>query len=190
MFDTLRNLSASPARSRYVAIDVETTGFSPQNGDRVIQLALSEITEAVWLAQKRQTQWNLSATAWTFNPQCRIPAAASRVHGIYDKDVADADLFSDGVDEIREFIGDAALVAHNAKFDRGFVESEFRRAGAAPLPNRWVCTLELARERLDLRSYKLGYILKRLGLPHENAHDAAHDAIGAGALFALLQVPV
>lgn len=191
MFSTLRNLFSSPTASqRYVAIDVETTGFSPQNGDRVIQLALSDVTEAVRLAQKRQTEWSLSAIAWTFNPQRRIPAAASRIHGIYDQDVGDADPFSASIDEISEFIGDAVLVAHNAKFDRDFVEAEFRRAGVIPPANRWVCTLELARERLDLRSYKLGSILHRLGLPHESAHDAAHDAVGAGALFAVLQFPV
>lgn len=190
MYNVLRNLFASPAPQRYVAIDVETTGLSPQRGDRVVQLALSDITEVVQLARKQQTQWELSATSWLFNPQRNIPAAASRVHGIKDEDVADAEPFSAAIEVIREFIGDAVLVAHNAKFDRGFVEEEFRKAGAAPLPNEWICTLELARERLDLRSYKLASILRRLGMPLENAHDAAHDAIGAGMLFAAFQVPV
>lgn len=83
MLNALRNLFASDAASRrYVAIDIEIIGVSPQHSDRVVQPALSDITEAVQLARMRQTRWSLDATSGLINPQRKIPEAASRIHGI------------------------------------------------------------------------------------------------------------
>ena len=77
-----------------------------------------------------------------FDPQCPIPEAASNVHGITDMDVLDEPPFSQVARQVREFIGDLPVIAHNVKFDRGFINAEFRRAGVKAIGrNKSFCTM-------------------------------------------------
>lgn len=55
------------------------------------------------------------------NPTIRIPKGASRVHGIYDKDVVGKRTFAEAAQELRDFIGASAIISHNMKFDSGFL---------------------------------------------------------------------
>ncbi|NWP65722.1 DNA polymerase III subunit epsilon, partial [Escherichia coli] len=80
------------------------------------------------------------------NPERLIPEDAIRVHGITDEKVKDAPKFAEIVDDLFEFIGDAQLIAHNANFDRNFIDFELNRAGRQITGEpRWIDTLKLAQ---------------------------------------------
>ncbi|KAK0359469.1 hypothetical protein LTR94_031183, partial [Friedmanniomyces endolithicus] len=125
--------------AREIVLDTETTGFDPKTGDRLIEVGCIEILD-------------LLPTGRTFhrfvNPERTIPPDAIRVHGITDDKVKDAPKFHEIVPDLNAFIGDAQLIAHNAAFDRNFIDFELSRCGQ-PITGeaRWIDTLKLAQTR-------------------------------------------
>src|SRR5690606_31364261 len=118
--------------AREIVLDTETTGFDPKTGDRLIEVGCIEIED-------------LLPTGRTFhrfiNPERLIPPDAIKVHGITDDKVKDAPKFHEVVDDLMEFLGDAPLIAHNANFDRNFIDFEIGRIGRKPPPqDRWIDT--------------------------------------------------
>jgi DNA polymerase III epsilon subunit len=106
---------------RIVVIDTETTGLSPTEGHRLVEIAAVEIIDGVISKNNYFHSY--------INPQGRkITPGAYKVHGIRDADVARAPEFTDIVDELLDFIGDASLTTYNRKFDFGFIQSELDRA--------------------------------------------------------------
>jgi DNA polymerase-3 subunit epsilon len=156
-------------QNRFVAVDVESTGFSPARGDRVIEVG------AVIIENRRITDEFHSLV----NVGRRIPLTATRVHGITD----DMLLGKPGPDEVfpqfRKFLGASALVAHNASFDVSFLRHEFSRLGFG-LNNPCHCTLVMSRRRFpNLRDHKLETVYRHLcgALPHGvTLHRALDDA--------------
>lgn len=124
---------------REIVLDTETTGLSPLQGHRVVEIGCVELI-------------NHLATGKTYhvylNPQRDVPADASRVHGLTDEFLADKPMFPEIVDEFLAFIGDAPLVIHNAAFDMAFLNAELSRAGFPPLDkDRAIDTLMIARKK-------------------------------------------
>ena len=156
--------------AREIVLDTETTGFDPKTGDRMIEVGCIEIDD-------------LLPTGRTFhrliNPERLIPADAIRVHGITDDKVRDAPKFAEVVDDLMEFIGDAPMIAHNAAFDRNFIDHEFQRCGRALYEEaRWIDTLKLAQTRFPGMANSLDALCKRykISLVERSLHGALIDA--------------
>jgi DNA polymerase-3 subunit epsilon len=102
---------------RQIVLDTETTGLATSQGHRVIEIGCVELVN-------RRISGN---TYHTFlNPDRDIDEGAERVHGISRDDLETAPRFTEVVDEFLAFIKDAELVIHNAEFDVGFLEYEFK----------------------------------------------------------------
>ncbi len=156
--------------AREIVLDTETTGFDPKTGDRLIEVGCIEIQD-------------LLPTGRTFhrlvNPERLIPADAIRVHGITDDKVRDAPKFAEIVADLMEFIGDAPVIAHNAQFDRNFIDHECGRCGHALLhETRWIDTLQLAQKRFPGMANSLDALCKRfkVSLADRTFHGALIDA--------------
>ena len=157
--------------SREIVLDTETTGLDPRTGHRVIEIACIEVED-------------LLPTGASFhryiNPYREIDPDAERVHGISRQFLADKPGFDDPdiCEAFLAFIGEARLVAHNAAFDRGFVNAELERAGRAPIPEpRWTCTYELAKARFPGMYNSLDALCKRykISLAEREKHGALID---------------
>ena len=155
---------------RQVVFDFETTGLSPKNGDRVIEIG------AVAIEDGKLTDEFHSL----IHTERKIHWAARRVHGIsnqmlYDKPPP-ALIFS----EFYRFIGSDPLIAHNAAFDLRFLENEFAKLNLS-LENPHYCTLKLSRlHNRTLSSHKLEnvarYLLGAAAVERFNLHRALDDA--------------
>jgi len=156
-----------------MAVDTETTGMSPNDGHRLVELARVTITDGV-LGEEWST---------LVNPGRAIPADASRVHGISDAMVADAPKAAEAGRQLRAACADLPLVFHNAPFDLPFLLHLFREAGAPALLNPVIDTLGLARGLFGTGSNSLGALATRLKLPAETAHRALGDTRTTARLF-------
>ncbi|MGC1304526.1 MAG: DNA polymerase III subunit epsilon [Caulobacteraceae bacterium] len=155
--------------AREIVLDTETTGIG--SGHRVIEIACIEVED-------------LLPTGGYFHcyidPERDIDPEAEKVHGISRVSLIGKPKFADRTvsQDFLDFIGDAQLVAHNAAFDRGFVNMELERAGRAPLPEaRWTCTYELAKRRFPGMYNSLDALCKRfkISLAEREKHGALID---------------
>ena len=157
--------------AREIILDTETTGLDPKSGHRVIEIACVELEDFV-------------PTGKTFHryihPERDIDPEAERVHGISLASLAGKPKFADAqvADAFLEFVGDAQLVAHNAAFDRGFVNWELGMIGRAEIPERqWTCTMVMARQRFPGMYNSLDALCKRfkISLAEREKHGALID---------------
>jgi DNA polymerase-3 subunit epsilon len=152
---------------RQIVLDTETTGLDPAQGDRIIEVAAVELV-------------NLLPTGAVFHhlvdPERDIPAEATRIHGFTNGDLAGKPRFAAILDGLLAFLGEAPIIAHNAAFDFGFLDAEFRRCGAAPLDRgRMIDSLALAKQRYPGMPNSLDALCRRLGI--DNSMRASHNAI-------------
>jgi DNA polymerase-3 subunit epsilon len=152
---------------REIVLDTETTGLSPDQGHRVVELGCVELLNRI-------------PTGATFhvylNPDRDMPAEAFAVHGLSAEFLKDKPRFADVADDFLAFIGDAPLVAHNAGFDFGFICHELKRAARAELSrDRVVDTLMLARRRHSAGPYSLDALCGRYGI--DNSRRTKHGAL-------------
>ncbi|TDT43542.1 DNA polymerase-3 subunit epsilon [Halospina denitrificans] len=145
-------------------IDLETTGGS-STGDRITEIGLR-----LWEEGEVIEDWQTLV-----NPQQSIPPFIESLTGISNAMVADAPTFEEVAERFEEKIGDAVFVAHNARFDYGFVKSEFRRIGkafAAPV----LCTVKLSRRLYpEYRRHNMDALIERHGLDPGPRHRAMGD---------------
>ncbi len=165
--------------AREIVLDTETTGLDHRTGDRLIEVACVELED-------------LLPTGRTFHrlvhPDRDIHPDAERVHGISLASLEGKPRFHqpEVCDALLDFIGEAAVVAHNAGFDRGFLNDELDRAGRAPLPDeRWVDTLALAQRRFPGMGNSLDALCKRfkISLAEREKHGALIDARLLAAVY-------
>jgi len=141
---------------REIVFDTETTGLSPLNGDRMVEIGCVELVNRV------ETGRTFHAY---FNPGRPMPTEAQMVHGLSDAFLADKPRFHDVCEELLEFIGDAPLVAHNASFDFGFLNHELGACGRALIClTRMIDTLVLARQRHPGAKHSLDALCTRFGV--------------------------
>lgn len=151
----------------FVVFDVETTGFNPQDGDRIIEIAAIKVKEGRKIAEFDEL----------VNPQRPLSLSAMEINKITEDMVRDADTHDVVLPRFIDFVGGACLVAHNASFDIKFLCYELSLIGrklnrATPV----IDTLKLSRELLPhLGSHKLGYLAHSFGVPVAETHRALAD---------------
>ncbi|MFT4101397.1 MAG: exonuclease domain-containing protein [Burkholderiaceae bacterium] len=152
-----------------VFVDVETTGTSPRTA-RVTEVGVVEIRS------DGDGGWSVDEWSSLVDPQCAIPPQIQFLTGITQDMVAGAPRFADLAPGLRERLQGAVMVAHNARFDYGFLKAEFARAGL-PFHARTLCTVRLSRLLDPDRSpHSLDAIIARHRLPAPDRHRALGDA--------------
>ena len=159
---------------REVVLDTETTGLSPADGHRVVEIGCLELV-------------NHMPTGETYhcyiNPLMEMPPTAQEIHGHSDEFLADKPEFAAMADGFLEFIGDAPLIIHNAAFDLGFLNAELDRLGRAVLPaSRAVDTVALARRKFPGSPASLDALCRRFGI--DNSARTLHGALLDAELLA------
>ncbi|PRD44362.1 DNA polymerase III subunit epsilon [Phyllobacterium phragmitis] len=152
---------------REIVFDTETTGLDRLE-DRIIEIGGVELV-------------NRFPTGRTFhvfiNPQGRaVHPEALAVHGISNEQLSDKPTFAEIANDFLDFFDGAKLIAHNATFDMGFINTELERIGQPAIPNdRVVDTLSLARRRHPMGPNSLDALCRRYGI--DNSHRTLHGAL-------------
>ena len=152
---------------REIVFDTETTGLNPLGGDRIVEIGCVEL-------------FNRLPTGETFhvylNPERDMPEAAFRVHGLSAEFLSDKPLFTDIAQDFIDFIGDAALVAHNASFDMGFINAELVRVSRPTIDSeRVIDTLQIARRKHPFGPNSLDALCQRYNI--DNSKRTKHGAL-------------
>ena len=146
-------------------VDLETTGAHPAH-DRVTEIAVIEVDEG-----EVTGEWSTLV-----NPETAIPAAIQALTGITNDMVAGAPRFAALAKELGARLAGRVLVAHNARFDYGFLKHEFERAGQA-YRARTLCTVKLSRRLYPEHArHNLDSLIERHGLECRARHRAMGDA--------------
>jgi DNA polymerase-3 subunit epsilon len=158
-----------PLRSlSYTVVDVETTGTSPNRGDRITEIAAVRVENG----EVRDVFETL------INPERSIPPFVTALTSITWDMVKDAPRFRDICDELLARMEGTVFVAHNASFDWRFVSAEVTRATGRLLEGRKLCTVRLARAVLpQLRRRSLDWVANHYGIVIEGRHRAGGDAL-------------
>jgi DNA polymerase-3 subunit epsilon len=165
--------------AREIVLDTETSGFDPKTGDRLVEVAALEIDQ--FLPTGRSFH--------VYIDPCRdMPADAERVHGLSAAFLRGKPRFEapEVVDAFLEFVGESPIIAHNAGFDRGFLNWELANCGRPELPERrWIDTLALAKQRFPGMHNSLDALCKRfrISLSEREKHGALIDAKLLAAVY-------
>jgi DNA polymerase-3 subunit epsilon len=161
---------------RQIFLDTETTGLSPESGDRVIEIGCVE------MVNRRLSGRNLH---FYLNPERANSEDAVKVHGLTDDFLADKPLFAAVADEFIDYVSGAEIVIHNAAFDVGFLNEELRRLGRQKF-TEFVAgvsdSLTMAREMFPGKSNSLDALCKRLEV--DNSNRSLHGALLDAGLLA------
>jgi DNA polymerase-3 subunit epsilon len=146
-------------------VDLETTGTAA-GSDRVTEVGIVRVT-----AGEHVDEWSTLV-----NPECSIPAGVQALTGITNAMVADAPTFAQIADEVAERIAGCVFVAHNARFDYGFLKREFGRLGRS-FTARVLCTVKLSRRLYpETAPHHLDALIERHALCATDRHRALGDA--------------
>jgi DNA polymerase-3 subunit epsilon len=158
--------------SSWVFLDLETTGASAR-GDRITEVGLIRVEDGVEVDEWSQL----------VNPGMSIPPEIVRLTGISNAMVARAPAFSEIATALLERIGDAVMVAHNARFDFGFLKSEYARLGIT-FSAKTLCTVRLSRAlHPEQQRHNLDTLIERHGLAGIDRHRALGDTRAICTLF-------
>ena len=152
---------------REIVLDTETTGLSPEEGHRIIEIGALELINHMPTGNKLHLY---------IQPERDIDEAAEKVHGISSAFLADKPVFKDIADEFLDFIKDDVMIIHNAPFDMGFINAELKRLGHAALPaSRALDTLPMARKKFPGAQASLDALCRRFEI--DNSHRDLHGAL-------------
>lgn len=155
-----------------VFVDLETTGLSPAQGDRIVEIGI--------VVQHHGESRTVSQLV---NPLRCIPPEAQQIHGIADADVARSPTFADVADRVGQSLNRAWVIGHNIRFDAGFLAMEFALTGGAVEPLGCLDTCQLARSLFNLPDYQLRTVVALLGLERSGWHRALDDAEASKLIF-------
>ena len=159
----------------YSILDVETTG-GKFNEEGITEIAIYRFD-----GEKIVDQF-----VSLINPEIPIQPFVQQLTGINDKMLINAPKFFQIAKRILEITENSILVAHNSSFDYRMLKIEFERLGYQFNISQ-LCTVKLSKKLIpDLKSYKLGNLVKNLGIPISNRHRASGDALATVELFKLL----
>jgi DNA polymerase III epsilon subunit family exonuclease len=166
----------------FVALDVETTGFSPAD-DRIIEIAW------VTFVDGQATH----ARSLLVNPRRSVPPRVASMTGLTEAGLAGEPRFRAVAPAVLDAVAAAgAVVAYNAPFDRRFVSAELARAGHVLPQVPWLCALALARDtdkslKRGGGAFSLASACARHGVLLSHAHRALDDARACGELYVRLR---
>ena len=161
---------------RQIFLDTETTGLSPESGDRIIEIGCVE------MINRRLSGRNLH---FYLNPERLNSEDAVKVHGLTDEFLADKPLFGVLADEIIEYVSGAEIIIHDAAFDVGFLNEELRRLSRckfSEVVSQVTDSLTMAREMFPGKSNSLDALCKRLDV--DNSNRSLHGALLDAGLLA------
>ena len=161
--------------AEFVIFDVETTGLSPVDGDRIVEIAAVKIKGAVVVDKFYSL----------VNPQRSMPSHATLVNNITGEMLVDAPVAADVLPQMINFIGGACVAGHNVRFDLNFLCYELALIGRR-LNDQTpaVDTLKMARDLLPyLSNHKLAYLARSLGVVVDQTHRAMADVEITVAVF-------
>lgn len=154
----------------FIAVDVETTGFSP------IYNELIEVS-----AIKYNGCEKLDTFSTLIKPKCKIPINITRLTNITEEMVEGAPYVEFVIPELVKFIGDCTIVAHNASFDMGFLQNYSDNSFCK---NKVIDTVGLSRKmHPELPNHKLGTIAKHIGIEERGFHRAEFDCECAARIY-------
>jgi DNA polymerase III epsilon subunit family exonuclease len=169
-----RSAGESLSAQGWAVVDVETTGGSPDQGHRVIEIGIVRVVEGR-ITERYST---------LVDPGRRIPGMITGITGITNEMVAGAPRFHEVAPRIADEIGGRVFVGHNATFDWRFVSAELERCMGVRLDGPRLCTLRLARKLLPhLPSRSLGALASYFGIAVESHHRALDDAEATAELL-------
>ena len=159
---------------KFAVIDLETTGHSPEKGDRIIQIAIMFIENGI-----------LSHEYVRFvNPNQKIPIFIQELTDISNTEVDSAPYFEDIAQEVSDLLTGWVFVAHNTNFDLPFLQKEFERCGVPLWQGKQVDTVEFSKIMFpSALSYRLKDITEELGIDLSSAHRADDDARATAKLL-------
>jgi len=152
---------------REIVLDTETTGFEPNDGDRIVEIGAVEL-------------FNHLPTGRTYhqyiNPKRNMPEGAFGVHGLSEEFLSDKPVFKVIAQDFIDFIGVSKLVIHNASFDMKFLNAELGWVNRPLLPkSQAVDTLALARAKYPGSPASLDALCRRFGI--NNSSRTLHGAL-------------
>ncbi|MGO3233108.1 MAG: exonuclease domain-containing protein [Microbacterium sp.] len=158
----------------YAVIDLETTGFSPARGDRIVEVGVVLVDDEGAVEHE-----------WTtlINPQRDV--GATHVHGIRASDVVEAPLFGDVAAHLVNLLSGRVLAAHNQAFDLRFLRAELATQGYA-LPPAYAALCTMLWSRSSFGAAKLSDVCAVLEIDHGSAHAALGDARATADVIAAL----
>ena len=171
-FDTLGEVAV---------VDCETTGTDPQQ-DRIVSLAV------VLVDLRRGERHDAKTLEVVVNPGVPIPAAATGVHGIRDKDVGDLGDFGEIAEQLTDFIADRPLVGFNVSFDKRILNAELKRHGFKSFHRkRSYCVQRALHEAWGYRP-SLRNAMERMSLRDfaNKIHDPLNDAVATASMAGIL----
>ncbi len=152
--------------TREIVLDTETTGLSPNEGDRVVEIGCLELINHIPTGITYHTY---------LNPQRDMPEGAFRVHGLSEKFLSDKPLFAEIQKEFLIFLQSSTLVIHNASFDMGFLNAELTAINAPVLKNPIIDTVQMARQKHPGARVGLDALCKQYGI--DNSRRTLHGAL-------------
>jgi DNA polymerase-3 subunit epsilon len=161
---------------RQVFLDTETTGLSPESGDRIVEIGCIELVNRKLTGHSKH---------FYVNPERPNTDDALKIHGLTDEFLADKPLFAAVADELIEFLSGAEIVIHNAAFDVGFIDAELARMGRpafASFVSKVTDSWSMAREMYPGKSNSLDALCRRLEV--DNSSRTLHGALLDAGLLA------
>ena len=152
-----------------IFLDTETTGLSPKDGDRILEIACIETKD---LIPTKKIFHKL------INPERKVSQEAFKVHGFSNNFLKDKQKFKEIAEELLEFIDGKKLIIHNAPFDIEFLNSELKKINKKALDIKKVeDTLSLARSKFPASSNSLDNLCKRfnIDISRRTKHNALLD---------------
>jgi DNA polymerase-3 subunit epsilon len=165
--------------AREIVLDTETTGFDPKQGHRLVEIACVELEDFLPTGNHFHCY---------IDPERDMPPEAEKVHGLSAAFLKGKPRFGEAVvcEALLAFLGDSPLIAHNAGFDRAFINFELEKVGREALPEpRWIDTLALAQKRFPGMYNSLDALCKRfnISLAEREKHGALIDTKLLAAVY-------
>ncbi|MDO7835803.1 DNA polymerase III subunit epsilon [Sphingobium sp. HBC34] len=163
---------------REIIFDTETTGFDPASGDRLVEIGCIELINRVPSGRTFHAY---------YHPERDMPMAAYNVHGLSADFLAKYPVFAHGAADLLAFLEDSPLVAHNARFDFGFLNHELKLCGHPEVSmDRMIDTVAIARTLHPGAKHSLDALCTRYGI--DRSHRVKHGALLDAELLAQLYI--
>lgn len=162
---------------REIVLDTETTGLSPKDGHRIVEIGCVELKNHLPTGETYHVY---------INPERDMPTAAFNVHGLSEEFLKKHKPFRDVASDFLNFLGDAPLIIHNARFDMTFINAELRNHKYKPISmSRAIDTLDMARQKFPGSPASLDALCRRfnIDLSKRSLHGALLDSELLAAVY-------